>query len=79
MKNVTRRTVVLFAFILLCAGATAHSAGVDMKEGEWEVSTETTMTMGAMSMPLPDRQVDVLPLPGKTLFRSRKRTRIARW
>ncbi|MGB7629909.1 MAG: DUF3617 family protein [Candidatus Deferrimicrobium sp.] len=51
MKNVTRRTGVLFAFILLCAGATAHSAGVDMKEGEWEVSTETTMKMGAMSMP----------------------------
>ena len=51
MKNVTRRTVVLFAFILLCAGATAHSAGVDMKEGEWEVSTETTMKMGEMSMP----------------------------
>jgi hypothetical protein len=51
MKNVTRRTVVLFAFILLCAGATALSAGVDMKEGEWEVSTETTMTMGTMSMP----------------------------
>ena len=51
MKNVARHTVVLFAFILLCAGATAHSAGVDMKEGEWETSSETSMTMGAMSMP----------------------------
>lgn len=51
MKNVARHTVVLFAFILLCAGAIAHSAGVDMKEGEWEISSETSMTMGAMSMP----------------------------
>lgn len=51
MKNVARHTVVLFAFILLCAGATAHSAGVDMKEGEWEISSETSMTMGTMSMP----------------------------
>jgi hypothetical protein len=51
MKNVARRTVVLFAFILLCAGATAHSADVDMKDGEWEIASETTMTMGAMSMP----------------------------
>ena len=51
MKNIARRTVVLFAFILLCAGATAHSAGVDVKEGEWESSTEMSMTMGAMSMP----------------------------
>ena len=51
MKKITRRTVVLFAVILLCAGTTAHSAGVDMKEGNWEISSETTMTMGAMSMP----------------------------
>ncbi|MEK7375122.1 MAG: DUF3617 family protein, partial [Thermodesulfobacteriota bacterium] len=51
MKNVARHTVVLFAVILLCAGATAHSAGVDMKEGEWEISSETSMTMGGMSMP----------------------------
>jgi len=51
MKNVARHSVVLFAFILLCAGATAHSAGVDMKEGEWEISAETSMTMGTMSMP----------------------------
>jgi Protein of unknown function (DUF3617) len=59
MKNIARRTVVLFAFILLCAGATAHSAGVDVKEGEWETSTETTMTMGAMSMP---------PMAGKSTY-----------
>jgi len=51
MKNVARQTVVLFTLILLCAGATAHSAGVDMKEGEWEISSETTMTMEGMSMP----------------------------
>ena len=51
MKSIARRTVVLFVLILLCAGATAHSAGVDMKEGEWESSTEMSMTMGAMSMP----------------------------
>ena len=59
MKKIARRTVVLFAVILLCAGATAHSAGVDMKEGEWETSSETTMTMGAMSMP---------PMAGKSTY-----------
>ena len=51
MKNVVRRTVVLFAFILLCTAGTAHSAGVDMKEGDWEISSETSMTMEGMSMP----------------------------
>jgi len=51
MKNFVRHTVVLFAFLLLSAGATAHSAGVDMKDGEWEISSETSMTMGGMSMP----------------------------
>jgi len=59
MKNVARNTVVLFALILLCAAGSAHSAGVDMKEGEWETSTETTMTMGAMSMP---------PMASKTTY-----------
>jgi hypothetical protein len=49
MKNVARHTVVLFALILLCAAGTAHSAGVDMKEGEWEISTVTTME----GMPMP--------------------------
>ena len=51
MRNVARHAVVLFAFILLCAGGTAFSAGVDLKDGEWEVTTETSMTMGTMSMP----------------------------
>lgn len=51
MKNLARLTVVLFSLILLCVAGTASSAGVDMKEGEWETSSETTMTMGAMSMP----------------------------
>lgn len=51
MKNVARHTVVLFVLFLLCVAGTAHSAGVDVKEGEWEISTETSMTMGAMSMP----------------------------
>jgi hypothetical protein len=51
MKNLARKIVVLFAFILPCAGATAHSAAVDMKDGEWEVTSETSMTMGTMSMP----------------------------
>ena len=51
MKNVARHTVILFAIILLCVGAAAHSAGVDMKEGEWEISSESSMTMGTMSMP----------------------------
>ena len=43
MKSCVRQTVVLFALILLCAAGTAHPAGVDMKEGEREISTETTM------------------------------------
>jgi len=51
MKNIARRTVVLFAIILICAGTTAHAAGVDMKEGQWETSTETSMMMEGMSMP----------------------------
>ena len=51
MKNVARHTVVLFALILLCVAGTVHSAGVDMKEGDWEISSETSMMMGAMSMP----------------------------
>ncbi len=51
MKNVARHAVILFALILLCSAGTARSAGVDMKEGEWEISSETSMTMGAMSMP----------------------------
>jgi len=51
MKNVLRQTVVLFALILFCATGSAQSAGVDMKDGEWEISSETSMTMGAMSMP----------------------------
>ena len=51
MKNVARGTVVLFALILICAAGSAHSAGVDVKEGEWELSHETSMMMGTMSMP----------------------------
>jgi hypothetical protein len=49
MKNVVRQTVVLFALILLCAAGVTHSAGVDMKEGDWEISYETTM----VGMPMP--------------------------
>ena len=51
MKNVVRQTIVLFALILLCAAGTAHPAGVDMKEGDWEISSETSMAMEGMSMP----------------------------
>lgn len=51
MKKIARHSVVLFALVLVCVGVTAHSAGVDMKEGEWEISSETSMTMGTMSMP----------------------------
>jgi len=51
MKNVARHTVILFALILLCAAGTAHPAGIDMKEGDWEISSETSMTMEGMSMP----------------------------
>jgi hypothetical protein len=51
MKNVARHTVILFALILLCAAGTAHPADVDMKEGDWEISSETSMMMEGMSMP----------------------------
>ena len=51
MRNVVRQSVVLFALILLCAAGTAHAAGVDMKEGDWEITSETSMTMEGMSMP----------------------------
>ena len=57
MRNIARQSVVLFALFLLCVAGAAHSAGVDMKEGEWETSTETTMTMGAMSMPPTTRKL----------------------
>lgn len=56
MRNVMRNTVGL-ALFLLCVAGTAHSAGVDMREGEWETSSETTMTMGAMSMPPTTRKL----------------------
>jgi hypothetical protein len=51
MKIVVRKTVVLFALVLLCAAGTAHPAGVDVKEGEWELSHETSMVMEGMTMP----------------------------
>jgi len=51
MLNVARRAVFLFAVILLCVGGTANSAGVDMKEGNWEIRSETSMKMEGMSMP----------------------------
>jgi hypothetical protein len=51
MKNLARQILVLFAVVLLCSGGTANSAPVDMKDGEWEVTSETSMTMGTMSMP----------------------------
>jgi hypothetical protein len=51
MKNIARQAVVLFVLVLLCAAGTAHPAGVDMKEGEWEISSETSMAMEGMSMP----------------------------
>lgn len=51
MRSVARQTVVLFALVLLCSTGTAHSAGVDMKDGNWEISSETSMKMEGMSMP----------------------------
>jgi hypothetical protein len=51
MKNPVRHTVVLIALILLCAAGSAHPAGVDMKEGDWEISSETSVAMKGMSMP----------------------------
>ena len=51
MKKLVLQTMALFALILFCAAGTAHSAGVDMKDGDWEISSETSMTMEGMSMP----------------------------
>lgn len=51
MKNVVQRTVALFVIILLCGAGTARSAGVDMKEGDWEITSETSMSMEGVSMP----------------------------
>ena len=51
MKITVRQFAVLFALVLLCAAGSAQSAGVDMKEGNWEISSETSMTMEGMSMP----------------------------
>lgn len=51
MKNVVRQAAVLFALVLLCAAGSAQSAGVDMKDGNWEISHEASMTVGGMSMP----------------------------
>jgi hypothetical protein len=51
MKNAVRHTVILFTLVLLCAAGTAFPAGVDMKEGQWEISTETTMEGMPMQVP----------------------------
>ena len=51
MKITVRQSAVLFALVLLCAAGSARSAGVDMKEGNWEISSETSMAMEGMSMP----------------------------
>jgi len=51
MKKIVPHAMALFALVLLCAAGTAHSAGVDMQEGEWEILSETSMRMGTMSMP----------------------------
>jgi len=51
MRITVRQSALLFALVLLCAAGSARSAGVDMKEGNWEISSESSMKMGAMSMP----------------------------
>jgi len=51
MKKLVPHAMALFALILLCAAGPAHSAGVDMKEGDWEVTSEMSMSMGDVSMP----------------------------
>jgi len=51
MKNVVLKIAVLFVLILPCVGGTASSAGVDMKEGNWAITSETSMAMEGMSMP----------------------------
>jgi hypothetical protein len=51
MKNILRQIVVLFTLILLCTAGYAQSAGIDMKEGNWEISSESSVTMGEISMP----------------------------
>ena len=76
MKNIVRTTVVLFVLIFLCAGVIAYPAGVDMKEGHWETSSETSMTMEGMSMP-PMANKSTYCLTREDPFRNRKRTRSA--
>jgi len=51
MKKIVPHAMALSALVLLCAAGAAHSAGVDMQEGEWEILSETSMRMGTMSMP----------------------------
>jgi hypothetical protein len=51
MKNIVRHTVVLSALIFLFGAGTAYPAGVDMKDGEWEISSQTTMDGMPIQMP----------------------------
>ncbi|GAB4247267.1 MAG: hypothetical protein OHK0028_24550 [Deltaproteobacteria bacterium] len=50
MKKIVTNAMVPLFLVLLCTGEAA-TAAVDMKEGEWEIVSETSMSMGGMSMP----------------------------
>lgn len=51
MKMPVHRIAFLFAAVLLSIGNMAYPAGIDMKEGEWRISSEASMKMEGMSMP----------------------------
>jgi hypothetical protein len=51
MKGTVHRIVFLSAAVLLSIGTMAYPAGIDMREGEWRISSETSMNMKGMSMP----------------------------
>ena len=42
MKITVRQSAVLFALVLLCAAGSAQSAGIDMKDGSWEITSESS-------------------------------------
>jgi hypothetical protein len=49
MKGIFSRTAVLVFCVLVAGGSRAHA--IEMTEGEWEIVSETSITMGGMSMP----------------------------
>lgn len=49
MRGIFSRAAVLFFCVLVAGGSRAHA--LEMRDGEWEVVSETSVTMGAISMP----------------------------